>query len=334
MVRVDAAGNVVTLLDDGAEAILPLGNGLALLAPEFECDPDSDDCLFGTWLTRFFLSPDGVAPASQVATLRIASFYDSLALGDRLLISDPSTAKGLFAVRPSAGAALEPIRCPAGGAVCPPEELAQLGNFAFLLAGDLWRIDGAVGTRMATPANFPDISSHSDLVEFDKGLWFVAWSKNDGRPWLLRSNGERSGTVALAPIAAPYASIEFKPRGLGHKLYFVATTPEQGEELWVSDGTAGGTHPFLDLRPGATGSQPLLLTAAAGRLFFSADDGVHGVELWSTDGVAAPTAMVAYIAPGQLSAWPGRPVLAGGTLYFAAEDGIAGDELWAVPVAP
>jgi ELWxxDGT repeat protein len=336
MIRVDAAGHAVSILDSRAAAMVPMGDALTLLVPSWECDEDSDDCLFGTWLTEVFVSPGGAAPASQVATLRIAPVREHLALGDRLLIADPATAEGLFAFRPSqAGAGLRAIRCPAAGHVCPPGELARLGDVAFLLADAvLWRIEGNAGTRIAPPVGAPELYVRSGVVGFDGTLYFLAQPQDDGRTWLYRSDGSGSGIVALAPIGEFYGPIDFQPLGLDGKLYFTAATPELGEELWVSDGTAAGTHLFLDLREGAAGSGPLLLSVAAGRLFFAADDGEHGVELWSTDGVAAHTAMVADIAPGPLSAWPGRPVLVGGTLYFAAQDGIAGSELWAVPVAP
>jgi ELWxxDGT repeat protein len=335
MVRVDARGNAATLLDGRVETMVPMGDSLVLLAPSFECDEDSSNCLFGTWLTKVFVSPGGAAPASEVATLRIAPFRDTLALGDLLLVSDPATAKGLFAFRPAqASAGFQPIRCPAGGEVCHTGELARLGDAGFLLAGALWRIDGDAAKLIAPPDGAPRIFEYSDMVVFDGALWFTARLENDSRAWLYRSDGSAPGTVALAPVRSPYEDIDFRPLGFDHKLYFTATTPELGEELWVSDGTAAGTHPFLDLRQGPAGSRPLLLSKAAGRLFFTADDGEHGSELWSTDGTAAHTAMVADVAPGPLSAWPGRPVLAGGTLYFAAEDGTGGSELWAVPLAP
>jgi ELWxxDGT repeat protein len=335
LVRIDEAGNALPILDTGAAAVVPVGDALTLLVPTFECAEDSDDCLYGTWLTRVFVSPGGSRPASEVATLRIAPFHDSLALGDRLLLADPATAEGLFAFRPpAAGEGLEAIRCPAGSAICPPGELVRLGDAAFLLASDLWRIAGNAATRIAPPAGAPTLFEPSGLTAFDGALYFVAQPQGDGRWWLFRSDASGSGTVALAPLGDSRAQIQFRPLGLDGRLYFTASSAELGEELWVSDGTAAGTHPFLDLRQGAAGSRPLPLGVAAGRLYFSADDGEHGIELWSTDGVAAHTAIVADIAPGPLSAWPGRPVLAGGTLYFAADDGIAGSELWAVPVAP
>ena len=333
VVRVDEAGHAITLLDAHPVAMVPVGDALALLVPHFECAPDSDDCESGTWLTRVFVSPDAAALASEVATLRIAPFHAPLASGDRLLVSDPDTAEGLFAFRPaSAGEGLAPIRCPAGGNVCPPGSLARLGDVPFLLANDLWRIDGDAATRLAPPAGPPELFGRSDLVAFGGALWFVGQPVGQGSALLYRFDG--SGTVPLAPFATPDGRPDFHPLGLDGKLYFTAYTLELGEELWVSDGTAAGTHPFLDARQGPALSQPLLLSVAAGRLFFAADDGEHGVELWSTDGVPEHTALVGDIAPGPLSSWPGRPVLAGNTLYFAADDGVSGSELWAVPVAP
>ncbi|HET9678427.1 MAG TPA: ELWxxDGT repeat protein, partial [Solirubrobacterales bacterium] len=192
------------------------------------------------------------------------------------------------------------------------------------------RIDGDAATRLAPPAGPPGLWERSDLVAFGGALWFVGRSADQESAWLYRFDG--SGTAPLAPVATPYGRPDFRPLGLDGKLYFIGFSPELSPELWVSDGTAAGTHPFLDAGQGPALAQPLLLGVAAGRLFFAADDGEHGVELWSTDGVAAHTALVADIAPGPLSSWPGRPVLAGDTLYFAADDGVSGSELWAVPL--
>lgn len=334
LVRIDTAGHALSILDKGVAAIVPMGDALTLLVPEFECG--SDSCLYGHWLTEVFVSPGGSGPASEVATMRIAPAREHLVMGDRLLIADPQTAEGLFAFRPSqTGEGLDPIRCPAAGPICPPGELARLGDAAFLLASSLWRIEGSAGTRIAPPAGASDFYNYSNLAVFDGALYFLAQPRDDARMWLYRSDGSEAGTVALAPVGVfSWGIIDFRPLGLDGKLYFTVATGKPGEGLWVSDGTAAGTHLFLDLHESLASSQPLLLSVAAGRLFFAADDGEHGIELWSTDGTTAHTAMLADIAPGPLSSWPGRLVLAGGTLYFAAEDGSAGRELWAVPVVP
>jgi len=52
-----------------------------------------------------------------------------------------------------------------------------------------------------------------------------------------------------------------------------------GHELWVSDGTPGGTHPIVDIAPGNLHAKPKDLTRVGGLLFFSADDGDTGREL-------------------------------------------------------
>ena len=76
------------------------------------------------------------------------------------------------------------------------------------------------------------------------------------------------------------------------------------------------------------GSDPRLLTRAAGLVFFTANDGVHGRELWSTDGSKAGTRLVRDIQPGASGSRPALLTRVGTRLYFVASDGIHGRELW------
>ena len=55
---------------------------------------------------------------------------------------------------------------------------------------------------------------------------------------------------------------------LGRILYFAATDPMHGQELWRSDGTTEGTRLVRDIRPGRLGSNLKNLTAHQGRLYF------------------------------------------------------------------
>jgi ELWxxDGT repeat protein len=90
-------------------------------------------------------------------------------------------------------------------------------------------------------------------------------------------------------------------------------------ELWVSDGTAGGTSL---LGPGLS---PQNLTDAGGTLFFSAfQPGLFHYTLWKSDGTAAGTVQVkgVTITSGPFAALPD------GTLLFPADDGPHGEELW------
>lgn len=74
--------------------------------------------------------------------------------------------------------------------------------------------------------------------------------------------------------------------------YFSATRAEFGRELFVTDGTPGGTRLLADLWPGPDGSFPEPLGQLGDELLFLADDGVHGRELWRTDGTLPGTVRV------------------------------------------
>src|SRR5262249_50722368 len=63
---------------------------------------------------------------------------------------------------------------------------------------------------------------------------------------------------------------------VGDRVFFAASTPETGNELWMTDGTPEGTVVF-DLIPGPAGSFPMGLTAVGGTLFFTARDLTDGV---------------------------------------------------------
>jgi ELWxxDGT repeat protein len=116
----------------------------------------------------------------------------------------------------------------------------------------------------------------------------------------------------------PYTYLSPEMAELGGVLYFAATDPMHGLELWRSDGTPGGTRLVRDIHPGPAGSGLLSLTVHQGRLYFFADDGVWGLELWSSDGTREGTRLVRDLCPG-LCQWgySGRTVPAGSRLYLA-----------------
>src|SRR5689334_18037894 len=106
-------------------------------------------------------------------------------------------------------------------------------------------------------------------------------------PTLLRDTDLRPGSQRPRHLVA-----------VGTTLFFTAMTPAEGEELWSSDGTPGGTIMVADINPGRGDSAPAELTAVGGRLFFSADDGTNGRELWTSDGTPGGTTLVEDIDPG------------------------------------
>lgn len=71
-------------------------------------------------------------------------------------------------------------------------------------------------------------------------------------------------------------------------IYFAASTPDTGVELWKSDGTSAGAALVKDIRPGPTSSSPIQFVIYDNRVYFLvADSG--GTRIWTTDGTAAGT---------------------------------------------
>src|SRR5216110_3545184 len=147
-------------------------------------------------------------------------------------------------------------------------------------------------------------------------------------------------TVHLGPARAqdvPYlvkdintATDDSSPDGLtdvNGTLFFVASDPTNGRELWKSDGTAAGTVLVKDINPGPGDSSPDGLTDVNGTLFFVASD-ANGCELWKSDGTAAVTVLVKDINPGPGDSSPDGLTNVNGTLFFAAFDPTTGRELW------
>lgn len=122
--------------------------------------------------------------------------------------------------------------------------------------------------------------------------------------------------------------------------FFVARTPDAGEEPWISDGTLSGTRRIMDIYQGPQNSmispsddQPAFVEWN-GLVYFAADDGINGNELWRTDGSEAGTGMVADLLPGPdgFLAITMRPT--GNRLFitlFAINDF---SELWVLEVTP
>ena len=219
-----------------------------------------------------------------------------------------------------------------------PLEITPLGG-AFLLSADdgvhgseLWRTDGtAAGTSLVKDLSPSSPSNGSPHWLTPLGTKIVFAGPSDG-PWT--SDGTTAGTQSLgAPVA-----LESPPVPLGGTLLFRGFGAN-GEELWRTDGTLGGTTQVLDIVPGSSSSTPYQLTLAGGVAFFSATTAGTGRELWKTDGTAAGTVVVKDILPGAGDGigigYDGddielgeRWAALGNSVVFPADDGMTGQEPW------
>ena len=218
--------------------------------------------------------------------------------------------------------------------------LTSVDNTLFFRANDgvhgdeLWKSDGtAAGTVMVKDIRSGSFGSYIvELTTVGNILFFRADDGVHGDE-LWKSDGTTAGTVMVKDIDTgldnsyprELTAIDTDGDGESDALYFKAHVQEDGEELWMSDGTSAGTVMVKDIYSGNQGGNPTELTLVDNTLYFKAHDGTNGYELWKSDGTAAGTVMVKDINSGGNS-YAGS-FTACSALYFIADDG-DGYELW------
>ncbi len=211
--------------------------------------------------------------------------------------------------------------------------------------GEIWSTDGTAGnttmladlTGSTTSFSFPLVI---DAVNYSNKFFFP-FGDGASRSELWQSDGTSGGTSMFksftpstpgeVPVIYVPFYIDFSSGTLsqalfqGNKFFFVGGSSANGNELWVSDGTSGGTNMVKDINPG-TGdgihnNQTFLYTTTS--LYFAADDGTNGNELWVTDGTSGGTTIVKDINPNAGDADPQMDPfeVIGGKIYFTATDG-------------
>ncbi|MBB1283737.1 T9SS type A sorting domain-containing protein [Flavisolibacter sp. BT320] len=86
---------------------------------------------------------------------------------------------------------------------------------------------------------------------------------------------------------------------LNGKFIFAASNSPLGSELYITDGTPGGTKLLKDINPGTASSRPQDdFVLHNGFLYFTATTPDFGREIWRTDGSEDGTTMVADMTPG------------------------------------
>ena len=132
--------------------------------------------------------------------------------------------------------------------------------------------------------------------------------------WLLSVCGTAlaQGGARIEPLPELFTGLNgAQGGGLGEsavfdgRQFFTTTSFEEGQELWVTDGSPAGTRLFADLCPGQCSGTPSHFSVVGNRLYFSAQDLLHGRELWVLDAGANAPRLFADINPGVESSSPG-----------------------------
>jgi ELWxxDGT repeat protein len=223
-----------------------------------------------------------------------------------------------------------------------PYELTRFRNNAIVFSAlspeygeELWYSSGDPNDTRILEDLYPGEESSFPYhqVLFKGHVFFAATDPLNGRE-LRRFTAFDLGIELVAnihkdriktPSSSPH---EITP--VGNKLFFVADDVVHGSELWVSDGTAEGTHLVKDIFPGRTSSNPAELTSIEvqkGEVYFRADNGTHGVELWVSDGTEEGTKMLHDISI-QGDGAPRNFTSLGYKILFVAHSDDLGSELW------
>jgi ELWxxDGT repeat protein len=319
---------------------LALGDGTALFSA------DDGTAGFELWIT------DGTADGTTLFKdinpgIGNSYAYQLTALGNGQIIftaNDGTNGDELWVTDGTEGGTLLLKDINAGAADGSPFQLTAIsGNRALFTALgadgiELWVTDGTEagtvqvkdivpGTDGSTPQGFAALGNGQTLFKAQDGLHGLE---------LWTTDGTEAGTTQVKDILTGSDSgmgNNGAITALGNGLaVFAANDGTTGTELWVTDGTEGGTSLLKDIRVGTYGSSPYLPVALGdGTALFFANDGVHGYELWRTDGTAGGTSLLKDIRPG---AYGSRGSafevfsLGDGRIIFTANDGLTGSELW------
>ena len=190
--------------------------------------------------------------------------------------------------------------------------IASDGNQPLAHGTELWKTDGtAAGTVMVKDID-PGPPSAIDymypkLTPYGEYLFFAADDGSHGHE-LWKTDGTEAGTTLVKDIVPggegsvpDELTSVFGTLSASSTLFFSTDVPGSGQELWKSDGTAGGTVLVKDLPEGGPFTlRPNAFINASGRFFFAASsyDGEIGHEPWTSDGTEAGTHVVKDISPG------------------------------------
>ena len=199
---------------------------------------------------------------------------------------------------------------------------------------EIWKTDGSVEGTVQVTKIVDDSEGGSNprkLTVFNNELYFQAKRRETGAE-LWKTDGTEDGTIVVTNInpcdrCSEGSSSDSLPSDLtplDGSLYFTATNPELGRELWKTDGTVGGAQLVRDIREGEIGAISGViaqLTVFDGALYFLADDGSTGAELWKTDGTEVGTQLVKNVNDRTGTSGPRELTVFNDVLYFTANNG-------------
>ncbi len=208
-----------------------------------------------------------------------------------------------------------------GGFRCPCSSAIPMGGKILFMGSDSshgyepWISDGTPeGTRLLKDTRPGQGSGlFFDPVVVGKKAFFFSSPKDYSSYSLFVTDGTSQGTRELK---SGFAKQGMGGIPLGDKLVFLGVEAFKFGWLWVSDGTAAGTHRLADLYLGGFPSNYFNPVFYKNEIYFGGKDLKNKISgIWKTDGTAGGTKLVS--AKVEFFKYP---VISGGLIYFSGFD--------------
>jgi ELWxxDGT repeat protein len=148
---------------------------------------------------------------------------------------------------------------------------------------ELYKTDGTTGGTKLVKDIYPGSSSSypSNFAAVGNTVYCTALEDTHGRE-LWKTTGNASSTKLVKDIVPGVGGLSIQDiTGAAGKLFFI-----NNNELWMSDGSSGGTHAIND--PGLANIQYMdYMIAAGNKLFIAGYDYNYGTELFEGDASAS-----------------------------------------------
>jgi ELWxxDGT repeat protein len=202
---------------------------------------------------------------------------------------------------------------------------------------ELWASDGLTAHLIKDVGlvNGPELVSVNPLAALGSNMLVQASIAGSGLGSQLYISDGTSLTL-VKDLTAGASSSGLTPNGslsqyltVGNKCFFSETLPGLGGvNLWVTDGTGGGTLLLGNVASQLTG-EGRGFTQFGSSIVFTASDATHGFETWISDGTAAGTHVLKDINAGVAGSDGSQYFVFNNKLFFSARgNNGAGVELW------
>lgn len=191
------------------------------------------------------------------------------------------------------------------------------GTLFFSMRDVLYKTDGtAAGTLLLQ--EFEDYIEY--MTNFNGKLIFA--SEDDEDEKIFISDGTVNGTFALSlwDDSDPFFTIT------NSLVYFCNYDRDHGDELWISNGTAGGTQLLADIQVGSMSSTPRYITLYHNDLYFDATNNTSEGDLFAYK--QGEVSLIRNINTTNASSVPVFFTPSGAYTYFIAQDAEHGWELY------